>query len=287
MPRAGSSDRRTPAPALSYNSPVPRLLGMVVASAVLLVPRVALCDPVPVRHTEGLVHGFLVLRTLEGAALARGELIQRARGTRVTSRLVFRFKDGSLHDETAVYSQRQTFRLLTYRLIQRGPSFPRRLDMSIDAPSGNVTVRHTDDDGEKKVESERLDLPLDLANGMVSTLLKNVRPGALPKTVGYLAATPKPRLVKLSIAVAGEESFFAGGAGRKATHYVLKVEIGGLAGVVAPLVGKEPPDSHVWILPGEAPAFLKAEQPFYNGGPVWRIELASPVWPARRAKGNE
>ena len=32
-----------------------------------------------------------------------------------------------------------------------------------------------------------------------------------------------------------------------ATHYVLKVEIGGLAGVVAPLVGKQPPDSHVWI----------------------------------------
>jgi hypothetical protein len=47
---------------------------------------------------------------------------------------------------------------------------------------------------------------------------------------------------------------------------------------VAPLIGKQPPDSHVWILEGEAPAFVKSEQPLYNGGPVWRIELVSPVW---------
>ena len=57
---------------------------------------------------------------------------------------------------------------------------------------------------------------------------------------------------------------------RKATHYILKVDIGGIAGVVAPLVGKQPPDSHVWILGGEAPAFVRSEQPLYNGGPVWR-----------------
>ena len=57
-----------------------------------------------------------------------------------------------------------------------------------------------------------------------------------------------------------------------------KVDIGGLSGLLAPLLGKQPPDSHVWILGGEAPAFVKAEQPLYLGGPVWRIELVSPVW---------
>jgi hypothetical protein len=60
---------------------------------------------------------------------------------------------------------------------------------------------------------------------------------------------------------------------------VIKVEIGGVAGVIAPLVGKQPPDSHVWILGGDSPAFVKAEQALYTGGPVWRIELASPAWP--------
>ena len=68
--------------------------------------------------------------------------------------------------------------------------------------------------------------------------------------------------------MAGEESFATGGTNRKAMHYVLKVDIGGIKGVVAPLVGKQPPDSHVWILGGDAPAFVKSEQPLYNGGPL-------------------
>ena len=56
---------------------------------------------------------------------------------------------------------------------------------------------------------------------------------------------------------------------------------GGVAGVVAPLVGKQPPDSHVWVLEGEAPAFVKSEGPLAMGGDSWRIELVSPVWPKR------
>jgi len=31
------------------------------------------------------------------------------------------------------------------------------------------------------------------------------------------------------------------------------------------------------------PAFVKSEQPFYMGGPLWRIELVSPVWPHAQA----
>ena len=233
---------------------------------------------VAVRHAEGLVHGFLILRTLDGTPVADGDLIQTSRGDRVTTRLVFHFKDGSIHDETAVYSQRQRFRLITHHLVQKGPTFPQPLDMSIDGSSGQVTVRY-EDDGKHKVESERIEVPPDLANGLILTLLKNVRTGAPPKSISLIAATPKPRLVKLAITAAGEEPFSTGGATRKAIHYILKVEIGGISGVLAPLLGKQPPDSHVWILGGEAPAFVKSEQPLYLGGPVWRIELVSPVWP--------
>jgi hypothetical protein len=253
-------------------------------SAALLVAMLAAGEPVMVRHTEGLIHGFLVLRTLDGAALADGDLLQTARGTRVTSRLVFHFKDGSLHEETSVFSQRQQFRLLSDHLVQKGPSFPRPVDMRIDAANGRVTVRSQDDHGQSTIESEQLSLPADLANGMILTVLKNAQPDAPPKSIGFVAATPKPQLVKLAISVAGEESFATGGTNRKAMHYVLKVDIGGIKGVVAPLVGKQPPDSHVWILGGEAPAFVKSEQPLYNGGPLWRIELTSPVWPKQSSK---
>jgi hypothetical protein len=51
---------------------------------------------VTVNHTEGMVHGFLVLRTLDGIPIAEGDLIQIARGDRVTAHLTFHFKDGSV-----------------------------------------------------------------------------------------------------------------------------------------------------------------------------------------------
>jgi hypothetical protein len=253
---------------------------VIVTGALLLVGVTLSGEPVAVKHTEGIVHGFLVLRTLDGATIANGDLIQLARGTRVTSRLTFRFKDGSVHDETAVFSQRGQFQLISDHLVQKGPTFPQPLDMSIDVASGNVTVHYADDKGVQKEEKEHLDLPPDLANGLILTLLKNVNPGAPPKTLGFVAATPKPRLVKLEVTAAGREPFSTGSTGRTAMHYVLKVEIGGVSGLLAPLVGKQPPDSHVWILGGEAPAFVKSEQPLYMGGPIWRIELVSPVWPS-------
>ena len=254
-----------------------------IGCGALFWPHAALADPVAVRHAEGIVHGFLVLRALDGTALADGDLIQNARGDHVTSRLVFRFKDGSVRDETAVFSQRQTFRLLSDHLIQKGPTFPQSLDALIECASGQVTVRYPDEHGQSKVDVEHMELPPDLANGLILTLLKNVRPAAPPATLSMVAFTPKPRLVKLAISVAGQEPFSTGGTARKATHYVVKVEIGGLTGLIAPLVGKQPPDSHVWILGGEAPAFVKSEGPLGLGTPPWRIELVSPTWPRMAA----
>jgi hypothetical protein len=268
--------------AVSRNAARNRLVVVLVAALALTSTVVLRAEPVAVRYTEGLVHGFLVLRTLDGRAIADGDLDQVARGARVTARLTFRFHDGSLHDETAVYTQRDHFRLVSYRLVQRGKSFPRPLEMSIDGGTGQVNVRSRDDDGEEENESERLDLPPDVSNGLISTLLKNVKPGA-GVTLSYVAATPKPRLVKLEIAPAAADRFSAGARGRTATHYVVKVDVGGFAGLIAPLIGKQPPDSHVWIMGGDAPAFVRAEQALYVGGPVWRIELTSPEWPRQPA----
>jgi hypothetical protein len=235
-------------------------------------------EPVRVRHAEGLVHGFLALRTTDGKTVADGDLIQNASGARVTSRLVFRFRDGSIRDETAVFTERGRFALVSDHLIQKGPTFKEPLEMTIDRAKGRVVVRHTNEHGEQKVEDEQMELPDDLANGMILTLLKNVAPGTPPPTLSMVAATPKPRVVKLEITSAGTDRFSINGMGRTARHYVVKIDIGGFAGLVAPLVGKQPPDSHVWILEGAAPAFVKSEGPLHLGGPIWRIELASPQW---------
>ncbi len=243
----------------------------------LLHPR-ALPAPVAVRHTEGLVHGFLVLSTMDSVPIAQGDLIQVAINDRVTNHLMFRFKDGSVRDETAVFSQHDTFRLLTYHLVQKGPTFTQPMEISFETSSGEVTVRYTDG-GKQKVATDRMDLPPDVANGLIFTLLKNIKPDEPPTVVSFVAATPKPRLVKLAVTRQGEDPFSVAGYKRMAVHYVLKVEIGGVTGAIAPLLGKEPPDIHVWILGGEAPAFVKAEGPLYYGGPNWRIELASLAWP--------
>ena len=98
-------------------------------------------------------------------------------------------------------------------------------------------------------------------------------------SLSMLVATPKPRLVKLEISPLGEDSFSVGGSSGKAMRYAVKVDIGGISGLIAPIIGKQPPDTHVWMMYGKAPGFLKSEGPLFQDGPVWRIELASPVWP--------
>ena len=256
-----------------------RRMSLVVASCAVFASAVVRTEPVRVQHTEGLVHGFLSLSSLDGVRLAGGDLIQFARGSLVTSRLIFHFIDGSLHDDTVEFRQTRQFEFVKDRLVQRGPSFPLPIEMAIDGASGTATVHYTSDHGDAKTASAHFDLPPDLANGVLLTLLKNVRPTATPKTLSFIAATPKPQLVKLALSTLGEEPFSTAGLARKAVHYQLKVDIGGLKGLVVPLVGRQPPYLHFWILGGDAPAFVKSEQQLYFDGPIWRIELASPVWP--------
>jgi hypothetical protein len=256
-----------------------RLLGAALIGIVLIPGGTGAAAQIAVRHTEGLLRGFLVLRTLEGDTLAGGDLAQVFRGGRVTSRMVFHFKDGSIHDETVVYTQRGSFRLLSYHLVQKGPAFLVPMDVSIDGPRSRVTVRYRDEDGKEKVETEQKPLPADIANGMILTLVKNIAPEAQETIVSMVGATPKPRLVKLKITRVGQEPFSADGPRYEAIHYLVKVEIGGITGVLATLLGKNPPDNHVWIVGGAVPGFVRAEGPLYLGGPPWRIELASPAWP--------
>jgi hypothetical protein len=232
-------------------------------------------DPVGVRHTEGTYHGFLTLRTLEGKTLANGELIQVAHGERVTSRLIFRFRDGSLDDETTVFTQRATFQLISDHHIQRGDSFPQPIDILVE--KGKVTARSKDKNGQEKVDVGAIEMPPDTSNGLPLILLLNIRPTDPETKVAFIAPSSKPRLVHISIKPAGETTFSAGGIRHKATEFVLHIEIGGIAGVVAPIVGKKPADTRVWILGGSAPAFIREEGQFYVGGPIWRVDQIAPT----------
>jgi len=268
---------------------------MVLRSRILAVLLVFTCSlsgvavsvPFPVRYRAGLIHGFLRLSTLDGEAIAAGDLTQVARGDQVTTQLIFRFKDGSRQEETTVFSQRGNFRLISYHMVQKGPSFKNASDLSVTCATGQVTVRYTDDDGKEKIVNEQLKLPPDLGNGLIPMLLMNMREGTPQIEIPMVVAAPKPRLVKIVVNAQGTEPFSLGGFSREAKHYVAKVDLGGVAGVVAPMVGKQPPDSQIWILGGEAPVFLKCEVLSYVGGPMWRMELASPDWPRTSAADSK
>src|ERR1041384_4455250 len=151
----------------------------VVAAVLAVSSSLAHADPVAVRFTEGVMRGFPVLRSVSGETLAHGEMIQIPRGDRIENRMIFRYADGSYYEERVVYSQKDVFTLQSYRVIQRGPSFPATLDAFVDRETGRYEVVHR---GERETTDDvlqgRIDLPPDTYNGLLLTLMKNMRAGA-------------------------------------------------------------------------------------------------------------
>ena len=117
----------------------------------------------------------------------------------MTTHLTFHFKDGSLDEETTVYTQRGVFRLISDHHIQRGPYFPHPLDMKIDVARGRGDAFSLGKDGKDEVATDHMKMPPDLYNGLVTPVIKNVSPDAGETKVSMIVSTPKPRLMTLDI----------------------------------------------------------------------------------------
>jgi hypothetical protein len=233
---------------------------------------------IPVRHIAGTVHGYLVQKAEDGHIVAAGDSVQVSHGDQVILRTTFTYKDGSVDDETTVFSQRGTFHLISDHHVQRGPFFSHPTDLLIDARTGQVTTHATGKDGKDEVHTAHMTLPADLANGMVSQIVGSLKAHTQTATVSLLVTAPKPRIVKLVISPVGEDNFSIAGVSKKALHYQIKILIGGVVGLVAPLVGKAPPDIDLWVVGGDAPTFLREKGPTFQDGPMLTIELVSPDW---------
>jgi len=134
------------------------------------------------------------------------------------------------------------------------------------------------EDNKGVVKEEHLEMPPDTPNGLPPNLLMNIDPFSPSTTIAFVVPSAKPRLVHLVIKKTGDSSFTIGKSVRKAVEYSVHVKLGGVVGVVAPAIGKQPPDYHIWILPGADPAFIREEGPLYEGGPIRRIEQISPAF---------
>jgi hypothetical protein len=230
--------------------------------------------PIPVRHIEGVSLGFLVVRSLDGRILAYGSDTQVLKAGIVINDLVFRFKDGSLYREVTRFTQHHEFHLVSDHVLQKGPSFKQQSETWIDATTGSVKVDSIEN-GKRKHSDKHLDLPPDVSNGLLFTLVKNLDPNARETTVSEVAASG-PRIVKLNILPVQEKTITVGLLRSKAQQYVVKTKIEGVAGMVAPVVGKQPPDIYIWIIKGKAPTFVEFRGPLSEGTPIWRIDVTAP-----------
>lgn len=240
------------------------------------VPAAVAAAPVPVRFGEGMVRGFLVLSDSGGTRIASGDFLQSGGDGEVKTRTLLHFKDGSLHDESAVFTQKRSFVMKSYRLVQKGPAFREDMEATLERPGRYRVSVKPRRGGKEKVLQGKLDLPQDVYNGMVPTVAKNLKGGR--ETVHMVAFTPAPRVIQLDMVPSGEDGLMIGDLKKSALHYVLKPRLG-LLKIPAALMGKLPPDNHLWIVTSDIPAFVKFQGPLFNEGPIWRVELTSPVWP--------
>lgn len=261
------------------------IAGMLACGMLLFMTSLP-AETVPVSHVEGVTHGFVVMRDDTGRAIAFGDMIQETHHGLVTSNLTFHFSDGSLYDDTTIYSEHGVFRVLSDHLIEKGPSFKQPMETWVDTKTGEFKATSFGKDKDKFV-SQKLKLPRDIANGILYVIAKNIEPKAAGTTVSMVVGTPKPRVVKMVFTSQGEEEYLLDGISRKAIHYVIKVDLGGVTGVVAPLIGKQPANTDLWIAADTVPTFLKMQGALYDGGPIWTIELTLPRWPEKSSHGTQ
>lgn len=251
------------------------VMGVLVALLLTLFQTSVRAGEVPVHYPEGTAHGLFLLRSLSNKEIGRGDLTETVDGSRVTSNLKLTFNDGSIYEETTHFTQDGRFHVIDDHMAQKGPAFKQTMDMTLDTAAGNVVVHLTDDSGHTKTWTKHMRIPGDLANGIVPYLVRNISPKADNVRVSMIAATPKPRLVHLTISPTDLQTFPFDGSKLQAMRYSISVDIGGLAGPLAKITGREPAPTFVWMISGKVPSFLMAQESFV-GGPVCRIELASP-----------
>jgi len=215
----------------------------------------------------------MLARTETGKVIGRVEFTQVVLGDEVTMRLTYHFVDGSIDDETTTYRQQRTFQLVRDHHIQQGPFFAKPVDFAVEAATGIATSRTADKSGKIHVESEHIDLPEDLANGFVGTLVLNVPPNTAPFRVGMLAPVFGGRLIRILISQEGEQPFQKAGQTLKATVFRIHPELGGILGVIAKLLHLQPKDVTVWVLEGEQPAVVRVVGQQGGFGPVVSSEL--------------
>jgi hypothetical protein len=80
-------------------------------------------------------------------------------------------------------------------------------------------------------------------------------------------------LIRILISPESVQPIHTTGQTLKATVFRIHPELGGVVGVIAPLIGLQPKDVMVWVLEGEEPAVVRIVGQLGGYGPVVSSEL--------------
>ena len=247
--------------------------GLLAAVFALFLGVAATAEQLEVQHRQMLMHQFMQARAENGQILGHAEFTQTVQGDEVTMRLRYQFADGSVDDETTTYRQQGTFQLVRDRHIQSGAFFAKPVDFTVDGTTGMATTITTDTKGRTHTSSEHMDLPKDLSNGFVGTLLVNVPRNTRPFRVSLLVPVNGGRLIHIQISAEGERRFQMSGQNLTATVFRIHPDLGRVVGLFARMLGLQPKDVLVWVLEGEQPAVVRILGQLGGSGPVLSSEL--------------
>jgi hypothetical protein len=184
---------------------------------------------------------------------------------------------GSVFEESVSFTQQGVFTMQSYHLVQSGPAFGDDIDAELSHSGKYVVHARSHKNGVGHDYSGTLSMPGDVYNGMEATVAKNISTRQ-STSMHVVAFTPEPRMVDVVFAPTGTQRVSLGTHEETAVDFTVKPQLGAVMNVLAKLTRQLPPETHVWIITDDVPAFARSAGPMYTG-PVWRIALASPQWP--------
>ena len=249
-----------------------------VALALSLV--LAAPAPVPVRFPPGTLHGFPSLSDRAGNVIADGELAQTLEGGTLRVRLRWSFRDGKVAVEEDEFE-------VGAHLVQRRFSWTEARDgieqrrFEADLAAHRAVATRLGQDGKVRRDEARLEASPGGAFAGYGTALAvsqlGLGPGA-EADLGYVAFTPKPRIVPLRVRREGEEEIVAAGRAIPCDRYTLHPEVGWLGQLVA-----HPRDAHMWFTHASPPSLLRAAQNLAAKDDALVVVDVIPRGPARAA----
>jgi len=248
--------------------------GAVIAALMpaLFFARFALA--VELTEPEGAAHGYPGLCDINGKKLADGEFRQWMQGDRLHVIITYKFNDGQLFQENALFRQNP-------QLIQEEWSWKElkngRLSREFAADFLSKTASaHIRKDNETKDVSEKIDVEMGrtFAGFGFSLALGNLRKRLVAgeqvelKAVGF---TPKPQVVTVKISHGGLDKMKMSGRFLTGDRFIIHPEV--------PVIAKlfvHVPDTKIWLTHPPPAGFLRLEGPtVLPSDPLMRIDLVS------------